>query len=308
MSTIDGVRWTFSGLNTRETAVILWVGGFLLFAFTRREILSSVGGLFKLVLTSKFLGGLILVAAAYASLAISLLWLVGYWEPRMTKVTVVWFLGFGLVALFNTKNVDAYYFRRLVLHNVGLAVVVEFVVNVHTFPLPVELLLVPAAFLLVGIQVIADNKPEYALVKKVVAWPLGILGFVSLAYSLAYLIGHIDEVVSTSTLKEFLAPVVLTACFVPFLVAVRYLAVWQTMLHMIRFGLRDDEDLYRFARRSIIRACGAHLGKAQLFESEFRGQLWSATSEREVSRVITKFSRDWERGRRTVPDAEVPSA
>jgi hypothetical protein len=82
--------------------------------------------------------------------------------------------------------------------------------------------------------------------------------------------------------------------------------VWQTMLHMIRFGLHDNERLYRFTRRSIIRACGPHLGKAQLFESEFRGRLWGASSEREVSGMMDEFRKEWRRGRRVKVDAKPP--
>lgn len=98
----------------------------------------------------------------------------------------------------------------------------------------------------------------------------------------------------------------LTACFLPFLVGVRYVSVWQAMLHMIRFGLHENDRLYRFARRSIIRTCGMHLGKAQLFESKFRGRLWGASSEAEVARVMDDFRAEWSQGRRVKADAEPP--
>jgi hypothetical protein len=300
------VRWAIPGLNTRETALVVWVGGFLLFTLTKRDVRSSIGGLLRSVLTSVLLGGVILGAAVYAAATVLLLRYVGYWESDMTRVAVLWFVGFALVAVFNTKNVDARYFRRLVLHNLGLAVVVEFVANLHTFPLPVELLLVPMAFLLVGTQAYAEHMPEFAPARKLTAWCLGILGAASLLYSISYLVGHFDKVATLEKIKEFVLPLVLTACFLPFLVAVRYMIVWQTMLHMIRFGLRDDDRLYRFTRRSIIRTCGAHLGKAQLFESEFRGRLWGAASEADVSRVMDDFRKEWSRGRRVQVVAEPP--
>ena len=68
----------------------------------------------------------------------------------------------------------------------------------------------------------------------------------------------------------------------------RYLTVWQTMLHMVRAGTHDNHALYRFARREIW-ACGASLGRAQLFESRFRGRLWGVETETDVSDVVEDF-------------------
>jgi hypothetical protein len=277
-----------------------------MFALTKRDVRSSFGGLFKLVFTSVFLGGVIFGAVAYATVTVLVLRYSGYWEPDMTRVAVLWFIGFALIALFKTKNVDAVYFRRLVLHNLGLAVVVEFVANLHTFPLPVELVLVPLALLLVATQAYTESMPDFAPALRVTTWCVTILGVVSLTYSISYLAHHVDEVATAEKIKEFVLPLVLTACFVPFLLGVRYLTVWQTMLHMIRFGLHDNDRLYRYTRRSIIRACGPHLGKAQLFESNFRGRLWGATSEAEVANVMREFDEEWRKGRRVEADAEPP--
>lgn len=85
----------------------------------------------------------------------------------------------------------------------------------------------------------------------------------------------------------------LTCCFVPFLVTMRYVTVWQTMLHMVRAGMRGDDDLYRFARREIIRSCGGSLARAQLFESRFRGRLWGVETKRDVSNVVEDFLAAW---------------
>jgi hypothetical protein len=300
------VRWAFPGLNTRETALVLWVGGFLLFSLSRREVRGGVVGLLKLMFTQVFIGGLILSAAIFTAATVLVLRWLGYWEGDMTKVAVLWFVGFALVAMFNTKNVDARYFRRLLLRNLGLAVAVAFVVNLHTFPLPVELIFVPMVFLFVMTEAYAESKPELAPARALSAWSSGILGAVALVYSIHYLIGNFDELATPEKIKEFALPLVLTACFLPLLVGLRYMVVWQTMLSMIRFGLHDNDELYRFARRSLIRTCGPHLGKAQLFESTYRGRLWSASSEAEVAGVLDQFRAEWSAGKRVKADAEPP--
>src|SRR6266516_534260 len=141
------MKWAIPGLNTRETALLVWVGGFLVVSLANRDIRSSFVELFKSVFTEVFGGGLMLLAAVYTAVTVLMLRWVGYWEGDMAKVAVLWFGGFALVAMLNKKNVNALYFRRLLLHNLRLAVAVEFVAHLHTFPLPIELLFVPMASL-----------------------------------------------------------------------------------------------------------------------------------------------------------------
>jgi len=282
------------GLNTRETALIAWAGVLLLFALTKAEVRSSFASTLRLIFGSVFLSSVIVSAAAYAAGTVLLLRRLSYWEGEMTRTAVVWFFGIGIVAVFNTKRTDGRYFRRLVFDNLALAAVVEFIVNLHTFPLPVELVLVPLAFLFVGTQVVAESHPEYAAARKLIATCLTLLGLASLSFSLVYASSHFDQVATAEKVKDFLLPLILTACFLPYLYALRVVVVWQTMLHMIRFNMRENEPLYRFTRRAIVNACGISLGRAQLFEESFRGRLWGADDRADVSRVIAEFRSAWQ--------------
>jgi hypothetical protein len=240
------------------------------------------------------LSAVIVSAFGYSAGTVLLLQRVGYWENGMIRMAVYWFVGIAIVAVFSTRRADAHYFRRLVLSNLALAAIVEFIVSLHTFPLLVELVLVPLAFLLVGMQVVAENDPQYATVRKVVAACLALLGLASLSVSLSYVAFHFDKVATAAHVKELLLPLLLTVVFLPYLWVLRMFTAWQTLLHMTRAGLHGNDHLYRFSRGAIIRACGASLGRVQLFEGEFRGRLWGATDEAEVSRVVADFRTAWQ--------------
>jgi hypothetical protein len=300
------MRWTLFGLNTRETAILVWTMVFAVLALSKPDLRRSIFGLIKLLATSRILAGLILGAAIYAAGATLVLGRAGYWEPSMTSIAVVWFLSFGVVALFNTKNVDAAYFRRVALRNLGMAVLVEFIVNLHTFPLPIELVFVPLSLALVLMQVVAAADPNVQSAQRVLAWLVAIPGLVAIAYSAAYFATHVSRVANAEKGKEFLLPFVLTVGFLPVLVLVRYVVVWQTMLHMIEAGMDDDPRLYRITRRLLVGACGPSLGKVQLFESEYRGRLWGASTVDEVRDIVERFSHAWQQGQRVKADAEVP--
>jgi uncharacterized membrane protein YidH (DUF202 family) len=281
------------GLNTRETALAVWLAVFLVYVLAKRDVRSSFGSLFKLVLGSAFLAGFLATAAAYAAGTVLLLRHFGYCGEHMVATAAIWFVGIGLVALFNTKPTDGNYFRRLVRHNVALVAIVEFVVNLHTFPLLVELVLVPIALLLAGTQAVADINPEFAAARKPLAWCLTLIGLMSLSFSLAYLVANFGEVATIEKVEEFLLPLTLTICFIPFLYIVRMVTVYQTMLSMIRFGFRDNVALYRPARRLIVRSCGLSLSRTQMFEERFRGRLLFVEDEAEVAQIVDEFRQAW---------------
>jgi len=285
--------WAIPGLNTRETALVAWVGGFIAYqVVTRSEVRRSVAAPLKLIFGSWLLGGVIAASAGYAALLAYLLRWVGFWDHEMLKLTVVWFLGAGLVAVFSTAEVDGRYWRRLILHSLTLTAVIEFITNLHTLPLLVELVLVPVALMLAMTEAFTAGNPEYAPAHRLFGWCLGLLGTAVLSYSLAHLATHAGHVVTVEKFEEFALPLVLTVCFLSFLFGVRLFSVYQTTLHMTRFGLADDGGpLYRFTRRSIIAACGLSLRRAQLFESRFRGRLLEASTEAEVSQVLADFRR-----------------
>lgn len=194
---------------------------------------------------------------------------------------------------FSTTHKDEHFFRRLVLRNFSVAVLIEFVVNLHTFPLLAELALMPTVLLLVMThaysQLQARRDPALRQAEKALGVFLSIVGVVALAFALKYVARNFDEVATRETVREFVLPVLLTAGFIPFLYALGLTSVYQTTLAMIRFGMKGNDVLYRSARRQIVRACGVSLAKAQLFESKFRGRLFGATDDADVSRVLTEF-------------------
>jgi hypothetical protein len=294
------VDWTLPGLNTRETALAIWLAALSLWLLSKPDVRRSLWQVLKTIFGSVFIGGVIAVAAAYSAGIALALRQFGYWNTEMTKLAAVWFVAFALVAVVNTKNVDRSYYRRLLLHNLGIAVIAEFIVKLHTFPLPVEIVFTPVVFILIAVNVYTGVKqtPEYTPVRAATNWLLGLVGVVLLSFGLAYIATHFSQITTVEKAEELLLPFMLTLCFVPFLVGLRFFVVYQTTLHMIRYNLRDNVPLYAFARRSIITGCGFNLGKAQLFEAEYRGRLLGATSHQDVDRVMGEFREAWARGHR----------
>jgi hypothetical protein len=283
------MHYSIPGLDTRETAIVVWVSSLLAFTLTKADVRSSFAATLKTLFGSWLLVGVMAATLGYAVAATWFLAHEYYWDGSMLKTTVIWFFGFAIITVFSTTRKDGAYFWQLVRRNLTLAVLIQFIGSLHTFPLPIELVLVPVLFLIVGCLALASSDSQYAQIKKPLETLLSLIGIVVLLFSAKYLVTHFSEIVTRERIREFFLPLLLTALFVPFFYIVALFGSYQTMFVMVRFGLKENEDLNRFARWEIVRACGINLPRAQLFEERFRGQLWGVETASDVREVVRRF-------------------
>jgi hypothetical protein len=78
--------WAIPGLNTRETALVVWLAMLLAFGLLKPDARRGIAGLLELVATS----GLIAGAASYLGVAVFSVDRLGYWSWSMTSAAVSW--------------------------------------------------------------------------------------------------------------------------------------------------------------------------------------------------------------------------
>lgn len=129
-----GMTWTIPDLNTRETAMLVWIILALAVALaipSGREIV--VDGV--KIAARPFVSVMLTVTTLLAlAITICLAWL-GYWRTPMIPATIAWFVGTAIIGTFSTDGVGD--LRRLAARTVALTAAVEFVSNAYTLPLPV---------------------------------------------------------------------------------------------------------------------------------------------------------------------------
>jgi hypothetical protein len=223
-----------------------------------------------------------------AAITIGLAWS-GYWRASMIPTTVAWFVGTAIVGAFSMGGVSE--LRRLAVRTVALTAVVEFVSNAYTFPLPVEMLLVPTVVILVTLASFADRRPEFANTRMPFKVLCVVLFVGTLTPTFIYLVQHAGLLASADRAREFLLPLILTVAFLPYFYLVQMVVAWQTALSMLEDQMEERPLLLKAARRALIRSCHASLPRIQLFEPEFRWRLAAATSEEDIRRTMRDFNR-----------------
>jgi hypothetical protein len=276
------------GLTTRETAAVVWLLIVFALLMTQSEIRASTSQVLKTVFGSRWLVGLLVGAIAYITGLVLILRYFGYWDSAMTKTTAYWFLGTGFATAFSTNRKDEDYFHRLLRNNLTLAVVVGFLVNLYTFPLLVELVLVPVAALFAIAHTLAGLDPKLASAREPLDRIMILIGIIVLSFSMVHVVREFGQLATIERAKEFFLPLFLTLGFIPFLYGVALLIAYETLLRMVRRGLKEDEQLWRLTRGEIFRACGLSLARAQKFEAS-RGKLWGAEDEAEAKRVVDEI-------------------
>jgi hypothetical protein len=136
-------------LNNREWAILIWGVGIFLILMARREIRSSVGPLFRIVLSPQLLTPLLLMVGY----VVGEVWL-GYkarlWRSDLTKDTIVWFVISALAFFvgYDQASKQPHFFRRRLVAAISIPVFIEFFANLFVLNLIAELALQPFLLLL----------------------------------------------------------------------------------------------------------------------------------------------------------------
>ena len=104
--------------------------------------------------------------------------LIGAWNVGVIPDTIAWLLaaGFTLVLSANRAAKDEHFFRRVALAALGLSAFMQFVLNLHTFHLAIELFLLPAVTFLFLLETVAGADAKTKPVQRLVNSLLAIVG------------------------------------------------------------------------------------------------------------------------------------
>lgn len=170
-----------SGLfNNRELASLLWFAGIATWLLVRhrRSTVDAVRGLaraFRPVMAHFGLYGAWIAIVAVVGGRL------GLWNVGLLKATVLWALlsGTGLFASTIDVLKGRRWFRRVIVSTIGATAVVEFFVNLKSFPLAIEIVPQPVVFLALVLPMVARD-PEHQPVRTLAGWTSTLIGFLYL--------------------------------------------------------------------------------------------------------------------------------
>lgn len=241
-------------LTSREIAVLVWAALFLAVALRQPSIRSSFYGVLRAA-ANRHIIGLSLFLTAYVVAEVWLLESVGVWDFVYLKETLLWF---GLTALATGGRSVAGFgsppYLEAVVDGLKIMVVIEFVLGLVPFSLPVELVLVPTVALLVLLIEVGKHRQDRAS-QDTVRFLTGIqslVGLIILSFGLRQAVAEFAQISDPAVIVSFFLPPLLSLLFLPAM----FVLVLYSRYEWLFAKLQGDHAYRRYARLRFVR----HLG------------------------------------------------
>lgn len=250
-------------LNNREIATLIYIALTILALLLWPKIRGSLGRLVKAAFHPK-LTAINLVMSLYVTLCTALLALVGAWEWSNLKTTLLWWITAGFGAVFSASQIKEpkQAIRRQLRDVFTWTAVITFVAEVHSLPLIWELGLLPCIVLVSLMLGIAQVGKEHAILVGPLTWVLSFIGFGFLAFSVGGIIQDPIDFLAWHQLREFAGPLLLSLMFIPFIVGLAAVMIYETQFTSLSFRVQD-EALLRYARCRALLVFGLDTDGAQ---------------------------------------------
>ncbi len=245
-------------INREFATLIVFVAGLGLVVFKARDtgrFWPSIRGLFSALVQWQLLVPLLLYVVWVSAVVGGAAW-IGLWSPDLLKPTVLWMVlaGFGLFFRSSEAIAEPGFFRRVLVRTVRVMAVIEYVVNLASFPLWAEILTQALAVLFSLFAVVGDD-PKHAPVRRLANGYLGTLGLLAMGWTAWQVASEWQAIDFRGLMFEFLVPIWLTPPTLVFVYLVATWAVYETAFAQMRFS-GDGRNLFRQKLAVVLRAAG----------------------------------------------------
>jgi hypothetical protein len=283
--------------STREIAIGLWTAGFVVWVSTYPTVRRSFWHVVRTALNWKLLVPF-LAAALYTGLAAWLLKQVDIWTPDLLKDTVFWFIFAGVALAFSGLHANKELrWRDVVVDQVKVVVLVEYVVNTYTFSLPVELLLVPALAIVALLSAVAQTDNKYSAIVKLANWVQGLFGVAVLGFAVSEALRDWAQFSPVDALRSLILSPLLSLLILPFVYAFALVSAYELLFLKLKLGQPKDPVVVRETKRKLFKHLGLRLRGVQAFTSEHALELIRLKSPDDVDKMLAVRSSLREPGR-----------
>jgi hypothetical protein len=235
-------------LNNREWALILWVVVIFIYVFLSKKM-KDVRWAFKSLVSALFvrqIQSVLVLMMIYMGCIIYVLSALEIWSAEQFKNTLVWCVTVGFMSLFKLETIkkDRSFFKHSVIDNLKLIAIIEFVVGVYTFPLLVEVILVPVLALISVMTAMAELDQKHATVKSILESVLAAFGLMIMAYTVYMLITNFNEIAKAQTLYDFTIPPLLTLLYLPFVFFMMVYTSYEQVFIRLRYFIKNSKLRY----------------------------------------------------------------
>ena len=279
-------------LNSRELASIIWGIAFFAIFMLNKSARISFGRLVKSALRYELVT-LCLLFLIWVSISTLLLNFAELWHQSLLKDTVIWALFSGIYLMgrcVQAKN-QSILFRDLFRASLAIGVVVEFILNLYTFEVWVEMLLVPVFCLVILLQALSVKVPTSNLLIKCVGCMSAVSGLFFIIFFAISIYKQPQKLLSADMAVQFLLPLYLTATCAPAFYLIALYSRYESLMTSINTDDSKPFYLRFYIFIKLVDKIKADLSMLGSIHRRFHSQLRQSKNHAEIDAAFIEISR-----------------
>lgn len=196
--------------SNRELAIGFWLLILLIFIINKKDTRQSLWDLIITFFSKKLISWHISMFL-YTSLIVFILFEIGFWEFRLLKDTIIWYISTAIPSTIKSMEEakDMKYFKEMAKNNVNIGVLIGFVMDSYNFSLIYEIILIPLIIFLSLMLTVAkfkakhENK-DYKATAELLKYVTAGVGLSLIFSSLKRFLNDIRNIIFLDLIKECL--------------------------------------------------------------------------------------------------------
>ena len=258
--------------NNREIALLFWIA-LIVLAVLLSKLRKSLVPIFK-ILTSKMFLIIFSLIGAYLYGIILLLKNLEVWQTSYLKDVLFWLFSVGLILIFkiNESKSNAY-FKGIFLSAIKWTIILEFIVNLYSFSLFTEIIILPVLVFLAMTQAVAEMDEKHKMVSKFLQNVIAVAGLLIFSFSLYKTVINFDAVLTFQNLIVFLLPSTITILFIPFVYFLALYSTYESYFIQLDF-MTVKKDKVKEVKKLILRIANINLDKLLRIKKNFEKRVF----------------------------------
>lgn len=273
--------------SNRELALLFWFTIFVLYVLLSKSR-EPVIPIIKILLSKTFLIIFFLIGV-YLYGIVLLLKTLEVWSTSSLKDVLFWFFTVGLVLVFKINDAKSkVYFKGIFFSAIKWTILLELIVNLHSFSLLIEIIILPILAFLAMTQAFAERDERHKVVSNLLENMITVAGLLIFCYSLYKTLVNFEDVLTFQTLVSLLLPSIITIFFIPFLYFLALYSTYESYFIDLDF-MTVKKDKVKETKKLILRIANINLDKLLRIKKNFEKRVfYDDTNLKEYIKVISR--------------------
>jgi hypothetical protein len=213
------------------------------------------------------------------------------WQTSNLKDVLFWLFSVGLILVFKINDAKSNaYFKGIFFSAIKWTIVLESIVNLYSFSLFTEIIILPILVFLAMSQAVAEMDEKLKVVSKLLQNVIAIVGLSIFSFSLYKTIINFEAVLTFQNLVAFLLPSTITILFIPFVYLLALCSTYESYFIHLDF-MTVKKDKVKEVKKHIFRIANINLDKLLRIKKNFEKRVfYDDTDLKEYVQAISKKS------------------